>query len=526
MWVGQSAGRTRRIYATVLVAHVLFRLWFITMPPLSGDEAYHWEWSRHLAPGYYDHPGLTAYLIRCSTFLFGRSTEFTVRLPALLCLSLASIVCYALARRMARENEAGPSVAEAAGLCAGVLMLMVPVFAVFSVYISTDPPLLLFWPLSLYTGYVALTEGRRRQWVWFGVSLGFAMLSKFLAFFLFPAIGLFVLLSKPDRMWVRRPHGYVAAAIALLVFSPVLWWNATHGWATFVFNFLSRHRAAAWNPAHMVTLLVAFLITLSPGILCYAVWAMREAFAEGLRRRRRPALYLALSFSVPVAYFCVRGLTRHIGAHWPAAGCTGLLVYLGVWWARTWGELGRAKARLRVAALVVCVLFTGLLHVGVLFPLWLGSIHWTYREMPRRVTTELFREFFGWRELGRYVEAAHDEMLAGQGIDGRGVFVICNQYGLAASVAFYTPSQLQTRLWSRRRTHGENYRFWDDFPALSGQDAVFVTKRRVERCIPNLRRYFADVSEPDVLPILVNGSEVRRFFVVRCRKFNGSIPVL
>ena len=38
------------------------------------------------------------------------------------------------------------------------------------------------------------------------------------------------------RHWLRRPHPYVAAALAIAVFSPVLIWNATHDWASFAFQ--------------------------------------------------------------------------------------------------------------------------------------------------------------------------------------------------------------------------------------------------------------------------------------------------
>ena len=105
--------------------------------PLSGDEAYHWEWSRHPAFGYYDHPGLTAFLIRGATLLTGRSTEFTVRLPALLLLSGTAVVCFLFARSVARARGADSAAAERAGAMAGVLALVTPIFCLL--YTSPSP---------------------------------------------------------------------------------------------------------------------------------------------------------------------------------------------------------------------------------------------------------------------------------------------------------------------------------------------------------------------------------------------------
>ena len=52
-------------YATwVIVAFVtLLRGFAAWKVPLTGDEADYWEWAKHLALGYSDHPPMVAYLI-------------------------------------------------------------------------------------------------------------------------------------------------------------------------------------------------------------------------------------------------------------------------------------------------------------------------------------------------------------------------------------------------------------------------------------------------------------------------------
>lgn len=62
---------------------------------LSDDGAYYWEWSRHLALSYYDHPPVIAYLIWASTSLFG-SSPLAIRLPNIISLLLTSLVIYRL----------------------------------------------------------------------------------------------------------------------------------------------------------------------------------------------------------------------------------------------------------------------------------------------------------------------------------------------------------------------------------------------------------------------------------------------
>ncbi|MBN9554388.1 MAG: glycosyltransferase family 39 protein, partial [Alphaproteobacteria bacterium] len=72
--------------------------------PLSADEAYYWLWSKDLAAGYYDHPPLTAFLIRLGTILFG-DTAFGVRFAGVLLSILASVFVWQAARAILDDDR-------------------------------------------------------------------------------------------------------------------------------------------------------------------------------------------------------------------------------------------------------------------------------------------------------------------------------------------------------------------------------------------------------------------------------------
>jgi len=522
---GNRAARYRAAFVLLLTAAVLFRSWFITTLPLSGDEAYHWEWSRNLAFGYYDHPGLTAYLIRLFTWVFGHSTEFTVRFPALVMLTITSIVCYLLARKVVR-NRGGTAVeAERAGLIAGLLIVVVPIFAVFAGYISTDPPLICFWALALYLFYLAFTTGRWFAWIAAGIVFGLAMMSKFLAFLLVPGLFLFALLHKESRFWFRRPQAYVAGICALLTFSPFLWWNCTHGWATFVFNFVSRQEDNAFEPWRVAEFVIGQALALSPGIFVFAVFCLWLSLREHRKTKDMSSLFLGMSSLAPVLYFLCVSFRREVGIHWPAAGWIGSIVLVSCCLSESAsGSPSTARWKWGKAALALCIGMTVLIHLLVHVPSrWIETANWRYWGDPDRINTEAANERYGWRELGRRVEQMGMEM---KKEDGKPVFVMSGQYGLSAGIAFYTPGQIRTHLWSPRRVHGENYRFWEDFGSLKGQNAMYVAKdeEQADDAILMLGEHFADVRLPKQLPILVDGREVRSFFFVRCYNFDGIEP--
>src|SRR5579859_2746487 len=67
--------RSRWLWAGVvlLALAATLRLVGLGWYDLSGDEAYHWLWSQHLALAYYDEPGAIAWLTAASVAVFGRS---------------------------------------------------------------------------------------------------------------------------------------------------------------------------------------------------------------------------------------------------------------------------------------------------------------------------------------------------------------------------------------------------------------------------------------------------------------------
>src|SRR5207253_7639997 len=89
----------RLVLNTVLIvlALVALRLVAAAWTPLTFDEAYYWMWSKHLAPGYYDHPPMVALVIRLGTMIAG-DTELGVRLVSIL---LALPMSWALYRATA-----------------------------------------------------------------------------------------------------------------------------------------------------------------------------------------------------------------------------------------------------------------------------------------------------------------------------------------------------------------------------------------------------------------------------------------
>src|SRR6516225_6943625 len=88
-----------------VVAVTLLRAIGAMSLPVNGDEAYYWEWSRHLAAGYVDHPPAVAYAIALFAWL-GR-TPFAIRAAFVVCGLVTAIAAGATASRLAHDQRAG-----------------------------------------------------------------------------------------------------------------------------------------------------------------------------------------------------------------------------------------------------------------------------------------------------------------------------------------------------------------------------------------------------------------------------------
>jgi 4-amino-4-deoxy-L-arabinose transferase-like glycosyltransferase len=156
-----------------------------------------------------------------------------------------------------------------------------------------------------------------RWWLAAGVFAGLALLSKFTAVLLVPAVLAFMLVPDWRRRWLTSPYPWLAALIAVALFLPVLIWNYQHDWASFRFQFV---RVVATHELSLRTVgdyigvqwaLVGAVLLPVVGVgLTLTVW-------RGYRRREPVAILLSTCVIVPFWYFFWKSLSLRVGDTWP-----------------------------------------------------------------------------------------------------------------------------------------------------------------------------------------------------------------
>ena len=506
----QVAARDGRV--TALAIGLVFvltccRLVYASQLGMAEDETYYWQWSRHLASSYYDQgPGI-AYLIRCGTMLFGND-PFGVRFPTILLGAGTGLFVFATVRRWT-----GSAVG---ALWSLVLLNIAPLIAAGSVLATYDGPQVFCWAAALWALTETLEHDRAGGWYIVGILTGLGILCKLTMLLFAPGVLVFLLWVPRYRRWLTTPHPYLSFAIALALFSPIILWNASHGWMGFLHTITlgSRHRDA--TPFRWFgDFLGGQCIAVGPFLFLAELYALFR-LARDPRRLAVPeeATKFLLAFSAPTIALClVVSLKSKMEINWPApAHLTGLAL-VGLSFAALW-RTRNVGARLWVGIAAALSLIVSLI---AFFPTILTL---TGRPVSADAAQKL-NETYGWPEIASHVENQRKALAS----LGKPVFVAGINYRVNSELAFYLPDQPQTQslyLDSRR----DEYWLWTKPPDLVGQNAILCLDNDNADAVADARKIFARVDFAELIEVHRPGfsGAIKHWNLYRCYDFKGYNP--
>lgn len=317
----------RRLVWWLIGVGVAVRLVTAGVTGLGVDESYAVASARQLSLSYFDHPPLSFWLAHASAHLFGES-HLAVRLPFIVLFAATTWLLYQQTAYAFGERE---------GWLAALFLNVSPVFSFSTgIWVLPDGPLMCGLAGAGYCLVRVLVDpaGDRhamRWWLAAGAWTGIALLSKYQACLFLAGVALFLIARPAQRRWLRRPEPYAALAVALALFSPVVIWNAQHGWASFAFQ-LGR------NTAPPQVTLVHRIASLGQTLGGQALWVLPwlwvpliGVMARALVRPREDRrVFFACLALVPLALFALVSLSgRPALPHWPASGYLFLFPLLG-----------------------------------------------------------------------------------------------------------------------------------------------------------------------------------------------------
>ena len=368
--------------------------------PVTGDEAYYWEWSRHLALGYGDHPPGVAYTIFAFSWL--GANPFAVRLGFVLCGVIATVAVAKTATRLAGGDHR-------AGAVSALALTLTPLTSIAFGSASPDGPYLATWALTMYCAVRAFGSGARRDYAYLGLMMGAALLTRMFAFALVFGIVAYALAPERRRLWGAGL--WLALAIAAVVYAPFMYWNATHQWASFAFALVERHESQ-WSWYRPLSLYLVNAAAYSPGLWIGALLCIVRARNALLNWTAVPLIGL----------LTLLAFHERIEIHWMFGGYLSLCIALGI----VYVELApRARIVWASAAAVPALILFPLIFIAATAP---GFV---YEQFVRTGSTLRNTGAF---EIFTVPSLAHDVRNM---MEANRAMVVSDGYGLSSTLDFY-----------------------------------------------------------------------------------------
>lgn len=461
---------------------------------LSVDEAHYALYAAHPDWSYFDHPPLVGW-VQWPLVVLDAPTWALRLVPELLWLGTA-VVVYHLAERL-HTAEVEQRVVGQAGFWAVAALSVAPLLHVLGIGLLPDTLLVFLTVLVMWTT-LDLMDAEMAQrplpWLYLGLLLGLAGLSKYTAIFSALAVAICLLMAHGAAL-LRNAWAWLALGLALLLVVPVAYWNQANHWISLTYQ--AKHGAGGgWQALHVLRFLVVQLLVYGP-LLLWGWTGWRYGVARSMRS-------LGLFFVVPFAVLAVLSGGGTSLPHWTAPAWVALLPFAGIGLARALQRGHRWMIRVLIAAqTLLCVAVLGLMWTGgqPLFTNTVGQGNSTQPSNP-------FADVHGWGAAGERARA----LAAQQGLTS----VSVQNWTLASRLGWYA-RPLPVHVLEDRF---DQFDLWaGDLPV--GGSTLLVDWSQLGYTLPLGAHGFADCTLLDTQTVQRLGQAISAFRFYACHKWSG-----
>lgn len=229
-WVGAAMRSPERAAVWLIVIFACVRLAVAATLGLGVDESYGISVAHDLDLSYFDHPPLSFWIAHFFMPLLGDGRA--LRLPFVAIFAGTTWLLFLLTRHL---------FGAAAGFWAVLALNFSVFFMLAGSWVLPDGPLLLCLLAAVYTLARGLFPAGKPVSPWLtwplaGLWFGLAGLAKYHAVLIAAGLAFYLLSAPARRKILLHPAPWTGAAIALVMFAPVLIWNAEHHWVSFAYQ--------------------------------------------------------------------------------------------------------------------------------------------------------------------------------------------------------------------------------------------------------------------------------------------------
>ena len=285
-----------------LVAFIsLLHLFLAFNVELGGDEAHYALYGLLPDWSYFDHPPMVGWLQIIPMWLapYDWSARLVpigiyILLNALLYRVTLELFCKQAPNNDWQNRQPIPNASKWLGFWSLALLNSCLILTLMGMAMLPDNPLMVI-SLALILVVIKLLETNAfKYWLWLGFFIGLAALSKYTAVTLVASLILVMVIEK-RWIWLTQKGLWLAVLIAVVMISPVLYWNAQHDWASFLYQINHGTGNTVWEVDSLIRTQLTQLASYTPFIFLLGWWMMLKP-----EHYRTPETRLLLLFALPV----------------------------------------------------------------------------------------------------------------------------------------------------------------------------------------------------------------------------------
>ena len=474
----------------IILFNFLLRLVIVLTTNLGNDEVYYVNYALYPDLSYFDHPPFVGYLIRLTTFnLQLLHPDFFVRLGSLLIGSFNLYLIYRIGCFLKNTFTAN--------LAALLLSCSLYSTIIVGTFILPDTPLSVFWLLALYFFLKYISSDDSKWLLWFGVTTGFALLSKYQAVFLW--IGAISYLFLFDRKKFISPRLYMALGISFLLFTPVLWWNFNSP-----FSGIAYHESRVGNKDWLPSLDYFFpeffgqFFYNNPIAVILIIWSL-IAFYRLQKKWSKPMLFLwCCSLPLIVTTLCMSFFNRTL-PHWSGPSYFSLIILCALSISSL--EIVQRKKFISLAYWGH-ILLTLLIALGI-FQVTTGYLLPSNPENSLKTGKNDFTvDIALWPEISAVLAKEIPST-------NTSTFIITSNWFPASHIDYYYAQQHNIPLYVVGGTNNKHqYAMINEEKGMisKGSTGYYMTTSHSYRPLPkSLTPLFTQIEDPTILPVVKNG---------------------
>ena len=482
-----------RICAVAAVAFmVTLRFLYMGTAELIPDEAYYWNYKEYLDLSYLDHPPLLAWSIWLGTTIFG-DNEFGVRIIAFLCGLGVIIYIFRLTNLLFDRTSAYIAI---------LLVSTLPFTVAPGFFATTDTLLMLFWSACLYFLAKILVNKSPYAWLGIGICVGLGMLSKYSMVLLAFSIIILVTIDRSLRTWWKQPPTYISAIIAVILFLPVLYWNASHEWSSFLFQTSRRLDRTSEFSTHYI-LLHLFILLTPVGIYLYSksLFNIKRLVSFHTNKSALSSSYIyyfTLLTLLPISVFIYFSFTHYPRFHWTAPiwlALVPLAAYSLSPTSKVW-SLNRITSKIVIYSCgILCLLYGTILHYSAL-------------GLPLDLSNKFSGHYF-WKQTAQQVHQLEKNIKIATGQTP--LIVGLSKWSVASALRFYDADKQVDNIVSRNAVTRPATMFeqWTDPTRWGGHPVIFIAINPNDLHSKEVKAHTINLQPPKKVIISFNNNELR-----------------